>query len=152
MLFTRLFDKFVDNDHAIVSVVLCMIVVFFLQPFTSKPHSTICTYIIQILTAFVMFHAQKERIHKANRLRSYLNANDMKIIKLDSKIINVTIEAHLIVDLIEILIVVFIGKESIQYKIISPVALMIFVVFLVVMIYDYLFSKSQKIIDKALKF
>ena len=152
MLFTRIFDKFVDSDHVIVSAILCMILVFFLQPFTSKPHSTICTYVIQILTAFVMFHAQKERVYKANRLKDYLNASDVKIIELDSKIINIAIEAHLIADLIETLIVVFIGKESIQYKIISPISLMIFTIFLAVMIYDYLFSKSQKIIDKALKF
>lgn len=152
MLFTKIFDKFGDSDDAIISAIICMMLVFFLQPFTSKPHGTICTFIIQILTAFVMFHAQKERVHHANRLRDYLNTSDIKTIELDSKIINTTIEIHLIMDLIETLIILFIGKESIQYKIISPIETVIFIVFLAVMIYDYLFSKSQKIIDKALKF
>lgn len=151
MLFTKLFDKFGDSDDAIISAILCMMIVFFLQPFTSKPHGTICTFIIQFLTALVMFHAQKERVNHANRLRDHLSTSDIKTIELDSKIINITIEIHLVMDLIETLIVVFIGKESIQYKIISPIETLIFIVFLTVMIYDYLFSKSQKVIDKILK-
>lgn len=150
--FSKIINRLDINYKACGLLIILCIVLLLIEPSVSGLLSVIFRFAMQFICCCVMFYAQKDRVFYVSRLTEYLTPKDIDTVKLDSLIVNSAIEVHLSIYLLKGVIELLAGKESTCYAVIDMISLVVFIVFLGIMIYDYTFSRTQKILDKILDF